>query len=569
MNLIKQTGLSSRKFFGFGISAVLISIVVLAIRCAQIEAPPGGPEDKKPPQILAVSPAEGAVNIPRTSAINIIFSKPMNRELTEKAVFISPLTFEYPTFKWSGKRLEIIMPETLRVNTTYVVTIGASAKDLRGNSLGKSVSYPFSTGPEISKGIISGQVIGGAGDVIDIWVYLQDSGKEKFFRRLPDYITQSDSLGEFRFDYISPGEYLVIAVNDKNKNQFWTPPSEKMAIPAEMAFIKKDSTLSPKIWLTLVERDTMPPQLSKAVSTDSTKVELEFSCRLDEKSALDTANFRIIPANALLDSANPAYCIFIDDSHKTILLGGLHLVPKQNYRIVCLNLTSVSNTKAESLSLRFAAGSADTIRPKINYTKPRQSAKAIAQNTVFELLFSEAIDTAVAAGAVSFVDSTGIPLVPNCSWEGLNRAVLRPNLSPGEPYTLTIDQNRIIDMAGNSMGDSLLSFKYAVAPSDTFGELTGRVIGPNKSCRYIVQLADKIHDTIFVSCAPDGKFALGQIFPGTYWMSILADTDGDGRFNPGWHDPFQFAEPLFRYPDSIIIRSRWETDLGDVFFGGR
>lgn len=569
MNSAKRTDLLSHNIYKSYILVVLISIVVSAIRCAQIEAPPGGPEDKKPPQILAVSPAEGAVNIPNTSAINIIFSKPMNHELTERAIFISPLTFEYPSFKWSGKRLEIIMPETLRQNTTYVVTIGASAKDLRGNSLGKSISFPFSTGPEISNGVISGQVIGGAGDVIDIWAYAVDDDKEKFFRRLPDYITQSDSLGEFRFDYISPGEYLVVAVNDKNKNQFWTPPSEKLALPAEISFIKEDSAVSPRIWLTLAERDTLPPQLSKINSPDSTKIELEFSCRLDEKSALDTTNFRIMPADNPSDSVKPAYSLFVDDSHKIIQLGGLSLIPKRHYRIDCLNLISFSNTKAESLSQRFAAGSADTIRPKLSHGKPPESAKAIASNTEFELLFSEAIDTAVATTAVNFVDSAGSTLAPNCLWSGLNRAVLRPSLPPGETYSLTIDQSRIIDMAGNAMGDSLLAFKYAVAPGDTFGELSGRIIGQNQSRRYIVQLTDKVHDTIFVSCAPDGRFTLGQLFPGTYWMLILADIDGDSRFNPGRHDPFQFAEPLFQYPDSVIIRSRWETDLGDIFFGGR
>ncbi len=544
--------------------------VIFTVRCAQIEAPPGGPEDKKPPQILAVSPSEGTANVPQNAAINVIFSKEMNHELTEKVVFVSPLPFDYPTFKWHGKKLEIVMPETLRRNTTYVITIGSSAKDIRGNALGKSISFPFSTGPEINKGVIRGSIIGGAsGEVIDIWAYSLGSSDEKFFRRLPDYITQADSLGEFRFDYVSPGEYLVVAVNDKNKNQFWSPPSEKLAIPSKIALIGTDTSLSPPIRLTLVERDTLPPQISKIAPLDSTKIELEFSSRLDEESALNTANFKIASVGDQAPGIIPDYSIFVDDAHKIIHLGGLHLIPNQNYRIDCRNLLSSSKTIAESLTQRFTAGSIDTIRPKINLIKPGQSAKAIKSNTVFELLFSEAIDTAAAFDALFFVDSAGIAITHISRWQSMNKAVLQPSFVPGRPNTLKIDQSKIIDPSGNSMGDSLISFKYIVAPADTFGELSGRVIGGNRDYKYIVRLADKTPDTISATCGPDGRFILGGLYPGTYRMTILEDVDGDGRYNAGRHDPFHFAEPLFQYPDSIIIRSRWETDLGDISLGDR
>lgn len=542
-------------------------IATILVSCAQIEPPPGGPEDKKPPLILAVSPADGAVDVPRKTSIQITFSKPMNHEQTEKAIFISPILFDYPEFKWSGKKLEIALPESLRKNTTYVITIGSSAKDIRGNMLGKSVSMPFSTGPRIDNGILTGKVVGNSSKVVDIWAYsMDDIGGDKFYRRLPIYITQSDSFGEFRLDYVSPGNYLVVAVEDKNKNQFWSPPSERLAIPNRLYYIDNDSPSISGINLVLADRDTLPPLLSRIVCPDSTKIEIEFSSSMDDETALNPGNYLITLLADTAISDIPDYCLFIDSTRKNIQLGGFSLLPKAKYKIECRGSKSADEIPAEMLSQIFIAGSSDTNPPTICHIKPKSANRPLPANTHFEILFSEAIDTALAKSAFVFSDTLENKVALECTWNSLNMATLRPQLIPGKRYVLKIDHKLIVDWAGLHMVDSTIAFRYSIAPADTFGELSGQVKPRNKDYRYLLKLINNGNDTITALCEQDGRFSIDGLFPGFYNLLIVADINNNGRFDLGKHDPFQFSEPFIRYPDSISIRSRWEIDIGKIEF---
>lgn len=214
---------------------IFIIFCILFVSCAKIENPSGGPPDKTQPEILFTSPSNGSVKIANDSKIEIQFSKNMNPDLTQKAIFISPIFFDYPTFKWSGKKLTVSLPEKLKQNTTYVLTIGAAAQDSKGNKLGQTKSYAFSTGEIIHSGSIFGKIAGGGQRSLDVWAYnLQSISLDSFIYNIPEYITQTDSLGKFKFQYMSDGRYLVVAVDDRNKDQFWTPPAEKLALPSKI-----------------------------------------------------------------------------------------------------------------------------------------------------------------------------------------------------------------------------------------------------------------------------------------------------------------------------------------------
>lgn len=56
-----------------------------------------------------------------------------------------------------------------------------------------------------------------------------------------------------------------------------------------------------------------------------------------------------------------------------------------------------------------------------------------------------------------------------------------------------------------------------------------------------------------------GRFEFPSLLPGTYSISIWLDVNNNGRYDAGKIFPYQIAEPYKDLPNSVIVRSRWET----------
>ena len=203
----------------------------------------------------------------------------MNHDNTEKAIFLSPVFWDYPTFKWSGKTLTIIPPETLKTNTTYILTIGAGATDINGNKLGKSQNLAFSTGNVIDSGAVSGAVFteDASKTTFDIWAYrLSNLDSLEFWKGIPEYATQTDSSGGFTIDHLNKGAYFVVAINDKNGDLFWDPASEMIALPPGIISLESEDRIR-DINLRPNRRDTSTAYISKVVPLNEQAIAIEFS----------------------------------------------------------------------------------------------------------------------------------------------------------------------------------------------------------------------------------------------------------------------------------------------------
>ncbi|OPX22114.1 MAG: hypothetical protein B1H02_06605, partial [Candidatus Latescibacteria bacterium 4484_107] len=149
---------------GFVIWTLIVGIFlvgwILFCSCAKRGFPPGGPEDKTPPEIVATQPAGGALNVALDEKIEISFSERMDPRSVEKATFVSPNPEGTLDFNWNGKQVGIEFPSGLKADRTYVVTVGTGARDERRNRLKESYSFAFSTGGRLSSGEIRGRVRG-------------------------------------------------------------------------------------------------------------------------------------------------------------------------------------------------------------------------------------------------------------------------------------------------------------------------------------------------------------------------------------------------------------------------
>jgi hypothetical protein len=541
-------------------------ILGLFFGCAKIANPGGGPVDKTSPDIISIKPDPGSVAVDPGGEIEIIFSKNMNKETTEKAVFISPLFFNYPTYEWSGKKLKIRPPEKLKPNTTYSITIGASAVDTHNNKLGKSKSFSFSTGERVNSGKIEGRILMGALSGMDAWAYRLDSlPPDTFMYLIPDYITQTDSLGGFSFEFLGRGKYLIIGVDDKNNNQFWTPPSEKIALPSKLIELPDDSAIVGGLVLVAAEQDTAKPIFSKVTSANVNSINIQFSHQMKENSIIRADAFKIIPIEESLAQSVIFRVYPLNNNLKVFQIDCGGMISGKKYKLEGRNLESIFSQTSDSLSQIFTAGSVDTISLNIADIFPEQSEKPYIAGFEIALYFTESINQERFKDAISIKDGLGNAIKTELTWRYPNQIIIKPEMKDAEDYIMSVDGTKIIDMQGNRMGDSVVTYKYITSSSDTLGQLAGRIVdvpGDN----IVVMVYPLKGDTVFTRITGDGYFKIDRLYPSTYRICAYWDMNLNNKLDIGKVKPVVFSEPVAIYDDTVAVRSRWEIDIGQVDF---
>ncbi len=93
--------------------------------------------DSSPPVLYAHYPVDGEVDVPITTALQIVFSERMNPGRTEQAFVITPTAFVFSVFWSTDGTIATFQLEALRTRTHYVwsITCGATDASAPGNVL--------------------------------------------------------------------------------------------------------------------------------------------------------------------------------------------------------------------------------------------------------------------------------------------------------------------------------------------------------------------------------------------------------------------------------------------------
>lgn len=110
----------------------VVALLFLMNGCAGERAPEGGPIDTTPPEIIDVYPPPNTTEY-SSSHISLEFSKYVERRSVEESIFISPYVKDVK-FDWSGREVELSFRDSLRKNTTYVVTVGTDVVDVNNRN---------------------------------------------------------------------------------------------------------------------------------------------------------------------------------------------------------------------------------------------------------------------------------------------------------------------------------------------------------------------------------------------------------------------------------------------------
>ncbi len=199
-------------------------LLVLAAGCARKLPPTGGPPDLEPPFVVRVTPDSGATSVDRRGHLVVEYSEPMDPRSATLAVDIAPRV-EVKTRRWSGRKLVLVLADTLRANQTYTLFIGTDARDQHGNALRSGRAVPFTTASEFPAGLIAGDVVatGFAAPGTYLWCYPEGKQPDSTARDF-EAVGLAGETGAFRVNGLHvPGRYRLWAFADLNHNHSFEP----------------------------------------------------------------------------------------------------------------------------------------------------------------------------------------------------------------------------------------------------------------------------------------------------------------------------------------------------------
>lgn len=243
--------------------------------CARQGAPPGGPQDRRPPVVVATEPDTFTVlTKPFDGPVVFRFDERISERPStgtlDDAVLVSPLTGNVRVSH--GRRsLEVTVGGGFELGRVYRVTLLPVIKDLFNNTMMDPVDLVFSTGAEIVPSAIAGvawdRITGRGMDGVVVTATSEDSTV---------YLARTDTGGIYAFRYLVPGAYRLTAFEDRNRND--------EVDPMEPQGMRADSLSGPDTLFTdipVLQPDTTPAHLTSATMLDSIRVVLLFDDYLD------------------------------------------------------------------------------------------------------------------------------------------------------------------------------------------------------------------------------------------------------------------------------------------------
>lgn len=600
----------------------VIVIVNVVSSCAKMGNPDGGWYDETPPQVIGAEPEEKGINV-NSRKIKILFNEFIKIENATDNVIVSPPQLEQPEIKAAGKRILIELKDSLKSNTTYTIDFSDAISDNNeGNPLG-NFTYSFSTGDRIDTLEVSGNVLEAENlePVKGILVGLHpvaDSLKagssvldvDSVFRKQPLLrVSRTDSRGHFVIKGIAPGSYRVFALQDMDGTYTFSQKSEKIAfnheifVPSFKPDVRQDTiwsdslhirSITPVHYTHFLPDDIMLRAFTE-LQTDRylLKTERKQANRFDVFFSYGHAELPTI--KGLNFNAEDAFVVEPSEKKDTILywLRDTTLVNQDTlsvemtyYATDSLGELQLKTDTLEILSKDPYAKRMKKLADEHKEWKKKQEKAAkkgmpvdsvmpvkhldLKWNAPSELAPDQNISVAFTT-PLAIADTSKIHLYSKIDtlWyeapyefrpmKNAHRTYeLLGEWRPEVEYSLEVDSAAFTDIYGLTSNKLKQGFK--VKSLDSFSSLIFTFEGMAGK-NIIAYLLDKGGNTIKTATTTDGSVQFFYIKPGTYYLQMLVDQNGNGQWDTGNYDEDLQPEEVYYYPHAIECKEKWDVTL--------
>ena len=600
----------------------VIVIVNVVSSCAKMGNPDGGWYDETPPQVIGAEPEEKGINV-NSRKIKILFNEFIKIENATDNVIVSPPQLEQPEIKAAGKRILIELKDSLKSNTTYTIDFSDAISDNNeGNPLG-NFTYSFSTGDRIDTLEVSGNVLEAENlePVKGILVGLHpvaDSLKtgssvldvDSVFRKQPLLrVSRTDSRGHFVIKGIAPGSYRVFALQDMDGTYTFSQKSEKIAfnheifVPSFKPDVRQDTiwsdslhirSITPVHYTHFLPDDIMLRAFTE-LQTDRffLKTERKQANRFDVFFSYGHAELPTI--KGLNFNAEDAFVVEPTEKKDTILywLRDTTLVNQDTlsvemtyYATDSLGELQLKTDTLEILSKDPYAKRMKKLADEHKEWKKKQEKAAkkgmpvdsvmpvkhldLKWNAPSELAPDQNISVTFTT-PLALADTSKIRLYSKIDtlWyeapyefrpmKNAHRTYeLLGEWRPEVEYSLEVDSAAFTDIYGLTSNKLKQGFK--VKSLDSFSSLIFTFEGMAGK-NVIAYLLDKGGNTIKTATTTDGSVQFFYIKPGTYYLQMLVDHNGNGQWDTGNYDEDLQPEEVYYYPHAIECKEKWDVTL--------
>ena len=288
-------------------AAWMSMLAMLAMACAQVGSPTGGPKDETPPALIKATPPLGATGVVPNQLI-LEFDEYVKAGQWRSQLLVSPPIEGAMDLIVRGREVELSWEASLRDSTTYVFQFGKGIADVNEGNPAVQLVHAFSTGPELDTLSLKGEVRDAVDGTLEknmrVLVYPDDLSLDSIMKgALPQFVGATNDAGAFEVGYLPPGAFRVLVVGDDNSNYVWDAgeraallPEWAMAGDSNSVQLRAGGTPAPRApYLSEALRDSIgfvQWRLSEAVQegdslswTDSCEVVL-FPPKKDKVSAL-------------------------------------------------------------------------------------------------------------------------------------------------------------------------------------------------------------------------------------------------------------------------------------------
>ncbi len=551
----------------------LITLAGFYHTCAHKLPPGGGPEDKTPPEVVYHYPAKDSVNISTLDYIEIEFSEPVRKTTVQGNFWLMPELPGEIEVKWKGSRkVQFILHDSLEADQTYVFSLSTGITDLRNNKLSAPFQMAFSTGHQLDRGSIRGQVLFERRQE-DVYIYAYrwngEENPDSLLHRRPRYYTQADINGTYHQNYLSMGTYRLVALQDKDYNDIYTVETDLIGLPFMDLTLDSADYSFININFSLIDEDTTRPYISKIDTLSDREILLQMN---EEVQLLDSF------FSAVWDSSGRKLYQPIAVGQEIESPGNLHLyfgkVPSgQEMTLILTGIEDRSGNAVISDSLFRAFTMAvrqDTAAPGFRSMIPTMGSGKVGYDTTVQLIVNVPVDTASWKNSFSMRDSSGNVIQGRFNFTQLDGPLFKPEkvLDSNMDYSVKLKGDSLFDLWQRPFPDTVYSLSFRTVDMAELGEISGHVRVPSLNWQQalIEALPIRGRDHYRTLVKKDEEYMLNNLPDGRYLMRAILDLNNNEKWDKGGTMPWTFAEPFVLKSDTVKVRKRWTTQGIDFEF---
>lgn len=511
----------------FGKNLIFLLPLFFVLSCAQVGQISGGEEDEYAPQPVEgkTVPSNESLNF-QGKSIEITFDEYVQLNNPQQTVVFVP-NHAKPKTTLHKKTVKIEWEETLHPNTTYVIYLNGTIKDVT-ESNDSLMYYVFTTGAILDSLNYSVRVV-------DAWTNqpVPNATVGLFTHKdsiKPYYFANSNASGEARFSFLKAGEYFLKAFVDENKD-LQIQNTEKIAFKTES--IKIDRSIVDTIPLRLFK-----PEIKKKIRT-----------------------FKYVAPGSILVGANYSLenaAFFINDTK--VEENYIHSFSMDSVQL----FTNVTNQSELKLVVKTKSHS-DTVSMRLTekekiakiYLIPDFKSQQIGPHELISFHINDviaAIDTSRIVVTNPLDSSSIIPFKTtyylnqfSIEFDRKNYTQLVLNIQPGAVKTVLQQQN-----------DSLKTTLFLSSKKD-YGSLILDVSAFKETL--VIELLQGSKIIRSITTKSPSKHVFSNLLPGEYQFRIVTDANENGVWDTGNFEENIQAESVYWFSTPVKVRANWDIDL--------